>query len=364
MPFLDKILALFQPQPQDSTLEIYPESANIVESKLEGNSSYDSSEQTINSLQANNSDAIEWPSWLNNDDQLRDEGVLFGLTDSKPDEKIGIIKSYFGHQTAAIEREVEQHGERIQEINLFIEQRETRIAELKNKLVLLESQKTKDPHQLLRTVIGLTFSVAMCVGNYYLIADTLQPLYGHSQWIAMGVFLAGMFNLFGRISLFHDNSHTFSWRSLLEEVGMPLATSIFVFMQALQQQPLTRAIALFGFVFFLFLFAGKLLLSNLTVLQNEFRVWIGGMKSVSETKTKNEDWEAEKIKLETEIDEFRVQKWQILPNLNRVEAELARLNARRDMLIKSFESEFLLARQMRDRLSQRQLREINRRFEE
>ncbi|TAH14637.1 MAG: hypothetical protein EAZ14_03645, partial [Runella slithyformis] len=146
----------------------------------------------------------DWPVWLDDESLLRDEGVIFGLSSSKPDEKVAMIRTYFAHQSADLEREVEQHGERIQELNLFIEQKENRIEELKTKKNTLESRQAEGEHQLPRTVVGLVFSAAMCVGNYYLIEDTLRPLYGNSQFIAVGVFLAGMFNLFGRVSLFHD----------------------------------------------------------------------------------------------------------------------------------------------------------------
>ena len=306
---------------------------------------------------------IVWPSWLENDDLLRDEGVLFGLSDSKPDEKIAIIKSYFTHQTASLEREVEHYGEKIQEINLFIEQRETRKTELKAKLLTLESVAQIAPHQLLRTIVGLSFSIVMCIGNYFLIENTLQPLYGNSSWIAVGVFLAGMFNLFGSMSLFHEANSKVSWKNLLEEVGMPLAVSIFVFVQALQNQGFLRAVALFGFVFFLFLFTGKLLLSNLTLLHQDLRVWLKTLQSESNTKSKSREWEEEISKLDTEIDEFRVQKWQILPDLNRSDAALSRINARREMSIKLFESEFLLARQLRNKLSRKQIEDFTERYE-
>ncbi|TAG69330.1 MAG: hypothetical protein EAZ26_07190, partial [Runella slithyformis] len=56
---------------------------------------------------------------------------------------------------------------------------------------------------------------------------------------------------------------------------------------------------------------------------------------------------------------LRVQKWHIVPQLNRAEAQLTRLNTRRDMLIKSFESEFWLARQLRDKLTDQQIRQIS-----
>ena len=304
-------------------------------------------------------DSTEWPNWLQDETLLRDEGVIFGLSSSKSDEKVAIIRTYFAHQSADLEREVERHGEKIQELNLFIEQKENRIEELKSKTNTLENRQAEGEHQLPRTVVGLLFSAAMCVGNYYLIEDTLRPLYGNSQFIAVGVFLAGMFNLFGRVSLFHESEEkNLSWRRLLEEVGMPLAAAFFVFVQALQPQGWLRAGALLVFVFFLFLFAGKLLLSNITLLRNDLKVWLTGKNLDSEKKDKTQTWDDETVSLQNQIDDLRVQKWQILPSLNRAEAEVSRLSSRRDMLIKSFESEFNLARRLRDQLTDRQLREI------
>jgi len=189
----------------------------------------DSQPETKSWILSPPSPPIEWPSWLEDETLLRDEGVIFGLSESKSEEKVAIIRNYFVHQTADVELEVERHGEKIQELNLFIEQKENRINELKDKARELDKRSNDGEHQLPRTIVGLAFSIAMCVGNYFLIADTLQPLYSSSQWIAVGVFLAGMFNLFGRVSLFHDTDSSVSWRRLLEEIGMPFAAALFVF---------------------------------------------------------------------------------------------------------------------------------------
>ena len=300
------------------------------------------------------------PYWLEDEDTLRDEGVLFGLSESDPTEKTDIIHNYFLHLAANHERNIEQQNERVQELNLFIGQKENRIQELLAKLRGLEETRPEGEHQLPRTLVGLVLSIAMCVGNYYLIEETLRPSFASSSFVALGVFLAGMFNLFGRISLFHDTDSDLSWRRLLEEVGMPLAAALFVFAQAWQTQPWWQAISLFVFVFFLFLFAGKLFLSNTTVLRNDLRVWLTTLRGRREVIGHNQDWEAEIVQLNQEIDELRIKKWQVLREQSTSESERDRLYARRDMLIKLFESEFYLARKMKGKLSERQLREIRR----
>ena len=105
------------------------------------------------------------------------------------------------------------------------------------------------------------------------------------------------------------------------------------------------------------------MLSNITVLRNDLKIWLTGTNLKKEKSTKTETWDGEVARLTAEIDALRVQKWQILPNLNKAEAELARLNARRDALIKLFESEFYLARQLRERMTDKQWREFEKGFE-
>ncbi len=301
---------------------------------------------------------VTMPYWLADEDTLRDEGVLFGLSKSEPTKKTDSIHSYFQHLVTHHERDIEQQNERVQELNLFIGQKENRIDELQAKLKGLEGSRPEGEHQLPRTLVGLVLSIAMCVGNYYLIEETLRPAFASSPFVALGVFLAGMFNLFGRVSLFHDTESKVSWRRLLEEVGMPLAAALFVFAQAAQIQNGWQATALFIFVFFLFLFAGKLFLSNIIVLRNDLRLWIMTQRSRRDAVGYTQSWEEEIGHLDREINDLRVQKWQVLRAQSTSEGARARLHARRDMLIKLFESEFYLARTMKGHLSEKQLREI------
>lgn len=303
------------------------------------------------------------PFWLENEDALRDEGVIFGLSEAKADEKIGAIRNFFAHQTAETEKTVEYHSQKIGEINLLIEQKETRINELIEKARVLENRERTD-HQLPRTFIGIVLSLAMCIGNYYLVDESILTNFPENHYvIALGIFLAGMFNLFNSKSLFHEKESSISWRQLLEEVGMPLAASVFVFVQSLtgdasQNQTLLRSFALFFFVFFLFLFTGKLFLSNLTVLKTDSAIWFDNLRLQKDKINKTQKWEYEITKLKLEIDEQRVEKWKIVDILKLPEAELKRLNERREMLVKLFESEFNLARSYREKLTDKQIEDI------
>ncbi|WP_128544658.1 hypothetical protein [Larkinella soli] len=298
------------------------------------------------------------PDWLEDENLLRDEGVLFGLSESRAEEKVAVIRMYFQRQTARLEQEVEHYRERIGELNLFIEQKENRIVELGRKTEELQNRRPEGEHQLPRTVAGLVLSGAMCLGNYFLIEETMRPVFQESRLISIGVFLAGMFSLYGRTSMFHDTGSRVNVRRVLEEAGLPVAASVFIFIQALQTQPVSRAVGVFVFTLFLFLLAGKLLLGTLTLLRNDLRFRSQEKKLEKEREIKTEAWEKEMYQLTGEIDGLRVRKWQVLPHLNRAEAELHRIIARREMLISIFESEFNLARSLRDRLSDSQKRSI------
>ena len=312
-------------------------------------SSFTLENQPVNSLIIAHSDTeIPLPYWLKDEESLRDEGVLFGLSDALPDEKITEIRSYFARKAALLEQTIEEHTEKIGELNLFIEQRENRIAELqKQSATLRESQPAT--HSLLRTLASLVLSVMMCVGTFYLIDQTLRPMFPN-RWIAVGVFLAGMFNLFGRTSFFYEENTRLTSRRVVEELALPLAAALFVMAQAWQTQSGWQAIALFVFVFFLFLLAGKLLLSTLTALQTDADTIRQNRQLTIDKRQDLPRWQAERDQCSREVDAIRVQKWPIVTALNQSQTNLTRLNTQRDQLVNLFLSEFELARSLRHQL--------------
>lgn len=300
------------------------------------------------------------PSWLDNEDLLRDEGVLFGLSDTDPTEKLSAIRSYFAEQAAGLEHERERMDEKIGELNLWINQNDDQIAELDGRVEALKAASFAESHHLPRVLAGLALSVGMSVGNYFLIADTLRDSYAQSSLVALGVFLTGMFTLFNRTSTLHteDERRVPRWKRALEEIGVPLAAAGFVFVHAWANQPPLRAVALGVFVFFLFLFAGKLLLGQLTLLKTEWDVYARQRQLRRDKVLKVREWEGEIESLKTATATHRQEKQEILPRYADVTGRLLQLSARRDRLVQLFESEFLLAKNYRNRLTRRQLKRL------
>jgi phage shock protein A len=292
------------------------------------------------------------PDWLADEESLRDEGVLFGLSDAGPDRKIAQIRAYFSQQSAPLDEQIDQYTDQIGELNQFIEQRENRVNALQHQMNDLRNSKPT-PNSLIRNTVSLVCSVSLCIGNFYLIDATLGPAFAN-RWIPVGIFLAGMFNLFGRTSFFYETDTRLTARRLIEELGLPFATSVFVFVYALQSQGVWQAVGLWLFVFFLFLLAGKLLLSTLTALQTDVNT-LSANRLLMNEKTQNlPSWEAEINRLHREIDGIRAQKRPIVIALNQTEAEQTRLNTQGDRLVNLFISEFELARSLRDRITEAQ----------
>ncbi|MDZ7900444.1 MAG: hypothetical protein U5N85_20765 [Arcicella sp.] len=298
------------------------------------------------------------PDWLINEDILRDEGVIFGLSGSNPDEKISIIKHYFAQQTAETDRIIEQKEEKIGELNYWVNEKESAVKELEQKIQDLKNQELTEQHHLPRTVVGLLLACGIAVGNYFLIEESLRGQFEQSKLIAAGVFMAGMFSLFGRISFLHDEAKGSNWKRLLEEIGMPLASAFFVFAQIYATQAPMKSWALFGFIFFLFMFSGKLLLGNLTVLKDDLTIFQKRNQLQKDKIKKVADWETEISTHKTEIEKHRQEKQDVLPELTKLSTQNSKIKAQRDMLIKVFESEYHLASQYRNRLSVKQMKGI------
>ncbi|MGM9508905.1 hypothetical protein ACS5NO_14305 [Larkinella sp. GY13] len=298
------------------------------------------------------------PDWLSDDNLLRDEAALLGLSHAPLEEKTSLIRLYFKHLTIHLEREREELGEKIGELNLGIEQKTNRLEELRQKITRLEAaQPDGEPH-FLKTTTGLIACLGVLIGTYFLILTTLRPHFEENRLISLGVLIAGFLGLYHRTTNPSETKTPFSARQLLADAGLPFAASFFVFIYACQTQPALLALGIFLFLFFLFLSVGKLIPGLLTALQNDFRYRNQEKNLKNERNLKTVPWENEINALTISVDAIRVQKWQLLPFLNRVELELSRSNTRRDLLIELFENEFNLARSLRDRLTEQQIRAI------
>ena len=106
--------------------------------------------------------AYTLPVWLTDEQVLRDEAVLFGLSEARPDEKIAAIRLAFAALTAPLEKQIEQQHEAIGNLNLLLDADDNQTT-----LVPTSSQKSQFGGWPLGTcLVGLLVSLALCVGTY------------------------------------------------------------------------------------------------------------------------------------------------------------------------------------------------------
>lgn len=349
MPFAYWLKSYFSKMSPDSQEVVAAENAVDFEPTL-AVSSKQSIEELIGSEE-------EFPYWLSNEDALRDEGVIFGLSDAKAEEKLKIIDSIFSKKSAGLNQKRDELSERIGELNLFIEKKHEEIENLKTKSTVALEKESKEEN-VLRVAIGLILSIGMCVGNYYLIDEGLKNAYPSShQWISWGVFLTGMFSLFNPTAVLHNDTKL-DWKRLLEEFGMPLAASLFVFVQIWDSVPYYKSIAFLMFTFFAFMISGKILLSSIAKLKYEFKALKENLRIKGDKKKADTTWLDDKEVLEFAIETLRIKKWKILPELNEVEAQIQKIKAEKEAITNVFLSEYNLAKNYKQKLSSNQIKNI------
>jgi hypothetical protein len=297
------------------------------------------------------------PNWLSNEDALRDEGVIFGLSDTLVDEKLKIIEAIFSKKAVGLNQKRDELSEKIGELNLFIEKKHGDLEDLKAKSAAA-LEKVSIEENVFRVALGLLFSMGMCVGNFFLIDEGLKSAYPNSHLeISWGVFLTGMFSLFNPIAVLH-NSNKLDWKRLLEEFGMPLAASFFVFVQLWDTLPFYKSLAFLLFTFFAFLISGKILLGSVAKLKYEFKALKYNLRLKSDKKKVDTVWLVEKQGLDDSIENLRIQKWKILPELNEVESQIQKIKSEKENIENVFLSEYNLAKNYRQKLTNHQIKNI------
>ncbi|MCR9063504.1 MAG: hypothetical protein NXI00_06045 [Cytophagales bacterium] len=300
----------------------------------------------------------ELPQWMRDEEALRDEGVIFGLSEASAEDKIQVISSVFSERAADSEKRVELLSEQIGEFNLKISQLEKKIEENQNKQETFEKADWQ-PHQLPRTSISLLLSVIMACGNVFLIDHVLAYSFPETHiFVTIGVFFAGMFSLFSGRSFLQHSDEVVDIRRIFQEVLLPFASSLFVFLHALSSLPTRQAIGLFFFTFSLFLYSGKLFLENVSLIKRDIDAWGANQKLKRNLDKRIPELEETIADLHLKIDEIRVEKWKIIPELNKAESKVVELANQKQAMIHLFESEFKLARSYRDKLTRTQIKNI------
>jgi hypothetical protein len=281
------------------------------------------------------------PAWLTDEETLRDEGVLYGLSDADPDDKLALIRVYCSRQTAPTTQTISQLSGQIRELTDQLTQHEQHQQTVQQRLDGLRNQQLAAPHPA-RSIGSLTLGIGTGLGAFFLIDQALQPTYDN-HFISLGICLVGIAGPFSQPAE-PERQRAVGW--LLNTLGLPLAVSGFVLATVFATQSIGQALLLSGLLLVLLPTAGRLMSSGVRGLSS---------RSVRATYPPLIDaLTRQAAVVQQEISTVRAQKAGLIALLNQNETELARQHARCDALIQLFLSEFALARSLRDRLTEAQ----------
>ena len=113
--------------------------------------------------------------WIENIGILRDEGIIFGLSNSPITEKIESINKYFDEIKFFYKNRFNQLNSKLDYLKADEKDLIEIIKEKKTKLNLIytevESEK-KDPTYIIRNIVGLLFISAACLFVYFIIINS------------------------------------------------------------------------------------------------------------------------------------------------------------------------------------------------
>lgn len=307
------------------------------------------------SISQNINDAI--PDWIKDDKALRDEGVIFGLTDAKVEDKLSIIKNTYKQLGSEFEKTMVLLSEKIGVLNLQIEQIEQgKKEDFAKKDFHLNYQYQS--HQLPRFTVAILLSSAALVGAFFIIDFGIKQKITEQHWfVSLGVYFAGLFSVYQSDSIFEKSTKHGFWK-IMEWYFVPFAAATFVFICALDTSGWLVSLGLFLFTAGLFTIVGRLLFTHIHAWSVDWRKWKeNSVNSKFLTNTLHKVNESiaqhdEKINL------IRVEKWAIVPELTESETQLSKINSERDAKIQLFLSEYELAKSVRDRISIQTIKNI------
>lgn len=218
--------------------------------------------------------------WIKDENLLRDEGVISGIAQARPENKVRLIENYIEFEKAS--REVE-----IEELEKLLTEKKQQLAQLRDPVEQTQEETGKDikktaapaDHHVVGALIKLgviTLTLAAC---YHLLYWWLYDVTYLPELIALGVLFFGTFSIFlprpylFDLEGFYEAMPLFKrWRVYFETFVPPLAATIFAIAWG-QTESVNgwQLIALSLFLFVLFLVTGRLFLHHLKLALSEVR---------------------------------------------------------------------------------------------
>lgn len=308
--------------------------------------------------------------WIIDKNLLRDEGIYYGLSDADhvPNEKIEAIRQFFQERIRTLETDTIAKHSFSQQKEKEIADQHTDIAQKQIQIQSIKEDLVYENHDFWRVLVGLTLYISIFLFNFWLIFSWLETAQVKTPFItALGVYLFGSLNLFGRFSiLYHSDESTLNgeqdqrekWKVYLEEFFIPFIASVYICYLGAGSHDLAGIVIFFLLIYTLFLFTGKGILNQLVSAKTESIKFLGNMKRKS-------DGNKSILKLQAAISQQNIANEENQKQLLIVQAEIlesekaiAMITEQKETNVFLFLSEYELAKAARQSLNRKQIGQI------
>lgn len=211
--------------------------------------------------------------WILDEDLLRDEGIIYGLTDSDVNPKKEVIQYYFDIKIATEKAKAEALINQIEDMATSVVDLNQIIDKLQQQQEVLFTQAHFSSHlffQSMLKTLAYCFAVSL---TFLAVLEWTGPLWEFPVLVTAGVYI------FGGLSMFHHQSILFQkneeqtpalrepWKIVVEEFIVPFAATFFIMTWRAKPAAIEQIISFALLLYLLFLFSGKGFISSLTGLK-------------------------------------------------------------------------------------------------
>lgn len=290
--------------------------------------------------------------WIRNERLLREEGAVYGLVGEGLEEKSTVIERYYEREIAAQEVRRSEAERELESLSAERRENDVAIHTLEKEVGGRPTAPPQQEHQLVRTGFGLLAYSVMAGGAFYATYVWLLPVWGgRTLLISLGAFLFGSLSLFSHFPLLLHHDTTLQaaqrrerWKILLEEVGVPLAAAGFIIAWgSTATATLGQTLALFAFLLFVFLFAGKGLLASISAVGRQWPVWQANRAARRRFRLEGQQMQHRLTELRNAASLLETKQRQQQQALALVRRQIAELQQEREAKKAYFASEYVLA---------------------
>lgn len=300
--------------------------------------------------------------WILDENLLRDEGVIYGLSDSSHVEKTETIRRFYQEKISALRVEEGILQERREELLRKMEEVNACIAALHEAVRGLSTKTLHVPNAFYRYLALLMAYSAMVIFTFGAIYEWVGQSWRYPVLVSLGVYIFGGFSLYYQTSVVYEpdgqvlaESGREKWKTYLEEFAVPLVAALFIVLWGDPVPSLPKTISFGLLIYFLFLFSGKGLLKSFYRLLQEVHLLRENVMSERFRKRLLEEKTSETTRTEAALGNLRVAVEVLEKDLAYIQIKAKRHEEEAETRVAYFLSEFALAKAAKDALSAEQL---------